>query len=95
MGMWIDRDKLKLKANEKTAINGLPGASIVEHTGRVDALEEPLGDPLVLRHHHLGVAGPVLVHVLDGLLDVVNDLDGAGEVAVLEAQLFSLKKYQD
>ena len=62
----------------------------MENTGGVDGAEELVCGLLVLGHDDLGVAGAVLVDVIDSLVHVGHDLDGAGQVAVLQAQLLSL-----
>lgn len=66
---------------------GHPSRAVDEHASRIDGVCEALGRFLVLRDDDVGVAGAELVDVIDGFVVALDELDGAGEVAVLVVEL--------
>ena len=81
-----------LRPQAQTEPVGEPRAGVVEDAGGVHGAEELLGVVGVLGDDDVGVAGAVLVDVVDGLLQAADQLDGAGEAAVLEGELGGLRR---
>ena len=81
-----------LGAESETVAVGHPAGAVGEDAGRVDGVEEGLLGVGVLRDDHVGVGGAVLVDVVDGIVDVLDQLDRALHVTVLVSERNGLRK---
>ena len=62
----------------------VPGAGIGEDARAVHALEERLSHRVLLGHHHVRVTAAKVVDVIDGAVDILDDLDTkTGVISVL------------
>ena len=74
----------------KSVSVGHSGAAVGKDAGGVNGVQEGVDGVWVLGDDDVGVGGAVAVDVVDGLVDGLDNLDGAPEVTVLVLKLGSL-----
>ena len=74
----------------KSVSVGHSGAAVGKDAGGVNGVQEGVDGVRVLGDDDVGVGGAVAVDVVDGLVDGLDNLDGAPEVTVLVLKLGSL-----
>merc|ERR1711962_1887308 len=79
-----------LRAQTKSVSVGHSGAAVGKDAGGVNGVQEGVDGVRVLGDDDVGVGGSVAVDVVDGLVDGLDNLDGAPEVTVLVLKLGSL-----